>query len=83
MKENNQHCKELIESISDYVDGDLDPELCLELEKHLHECENCRVVVNTLKKTIDIYRDTRNSEKLPQSSKDRLYARLKLNNYLK
>lgn len=83
MKENNQHCKELIATISDYVDGDLDPDLCLELEKHLHECENCRVVVNTLKKTIDIYRDVRNTEKIPPSTKERLYARLKLENYLK
>ncbi len=35
----NEHahtnCKELLGSLSEHINGDLSPELCLELEKHL------------------------------------------------
>ncbi len=57
---NNPHsdvhnCKNLLASISEFVDGDLPADLCAELEKHLAECENCRIVVNTMRKTIELY----------------------------
>ena len=40
-------CRELLKDLSDYVDGDLDETLCLEIEQHMAECDNCRVVVDT------------------------------------
>ncbi|OJX47324.1 MAG: hypothetical protein BGO78_17825 [Chloroflexi bacterium 44-23] len=81
MEKNKNHCEELITSISEYVDGSINPQLCLELEKHLSECDNCRVVVNTLKKTIDIYRQQSAREKMPSDVKNRLLARLHLEDY--
>lgn len=77
---NAQHdCQLLLSSISDYVDGDLRQELCAELERHLSECENCRVVVNTLRKTIDLYHVTAAEETLPEDVRSRLFYRLELN----
>jgi anti-sigma factor RsiW len=73
-----QHCKELVSSLSDYVDGSLSEELCLELEKHLLNCENCKVVVNTLKKTIDIVQEQKTQDKIPSDVKQRLFYRLNL-----
>ncbi len=49
-------CKELLRMLNDYVDGDLDPGLCEEFEKHFAGCEACRVVVDTVRKTIEIYK---------------------------
>ena len=49
----HEHCREYLKQISDYVDGELSSEVCASLESHLKECESCRVVVNTLRKTID------------------------------
>ena len=50
----HKNCEELLGSLSSYIDGDLSPELCQELEKHLAGCDDCRVVLNTTKRTIDL-----------------------------
>ena len=78
-----EHCKHLVENISNYVDGSLSKQLCFELEKHLEDCENCRVVVNTLKKTIEIYQAEGVREKTPDDVKERLFCRLNLDDFLK
>ena len=76
-------CNEFVETISSYVDGDLSEELCTELDKHLSECANCRIVVNTLKKTIDIVHQQAEQEKTPKAVKDRLFYRLNLEHFKK
>ncbi len=81
--EKHHHCKDFVNVISAYVDGDLSEELCAELDKHLSECDNCRIVVNTLKKTIDIYHQQAENEKAPEDVKDRLFYRLNLEQYKK
>ena len=40
-------CKHLLGNLSEYIDGELQAELCAELEQHLQECDDCRVVVDT------------------------------------
>ncbi|MBG0771478.1 MAG: zf-HC2 domain-containing protein, partial [Anaerolineaceae bacterium] len=42
-------CEELIHHLSDYIDGELDGDLCGKIEAHIESCPNCKVVVNTLK----------------------------------
>lgn len=79
----HEHCKDLVENISNYVDGSLSEQLCFELEKHLEDCENCRVVVNTLKKTIEIYQNEGVKEKTPNDVKERLFYRLNLEDFHK
>jgi len=76
-------CNGLASSISEYIDGELPPELCRELERHMEECENCTIVVNTLRKTIELYRMPVTEDPLPEDIKSRLYRRLNLNDYLK
>ncbi len=76
-------CRDLLGSISDYVDGVLQEELCHELEKHLSECENCRVVVDTFKKTIYLYRSTSSEVNVPADVRERLFKRLNLEEYIK
>lgn len=51
-------CKEIITNLSDYLDGELDADLLEALQKHLDGCEDCRMVVDTTKKTIQIFCDT-------------------------
>jgi anti-sigma factor (TIGR02949 family) len=76
-------CKNLLGELSDYIDGELRAELCAEIEKHLQTCENCRIVVNTLRKTVELYEQTCLMDELPQSTRERLYTRLNLDEYLK
>jgi len=78
-----KHCHDLMETLSDYVDGDLNPVLCEELERHLRECPNCRIVVNTLRKTIELYQKETQEETLPSDVRERLFRRLDLTSFLK
>ena len=50
-------CPDYIQSLNDYLDGGLDPELCTEIEAHIGECENCRIMVDSLKQTVTLCRD--------------------------
>lgn len=76
-------CKDLLANISEYVDGTLRDDLCVMLEEHIHSCENCAIVVNTLKKTIDLYRETGETEgDIPSDVRSRLFARLELDDFL-
>ncbi len=80
----DRHCKELLGSLSDYIDGALQAELCAEIDRHLAECDNCRVVVNTLRKTVELYRETGvEGERLPEDVRQRLFFHLNLEEYLK
>lgn len=51
-----------MQELSNYLDGELDPTLLAELERHLEACDDCRIVVDTTRKTIVLYC---NSEPLP------------------
>ncbi len=76
-------CDHLISTISDYVDGSLSPQLCEELEKHLCECENCTVVVDTLRKTINLVQTCVEDDCLPGEVRARLFHTLNLDDFLK
>lgn len=76
-------CEQLLGSLSDYIDGELQAELCSLIERHLQQCDNCRIVVNTLRKTIELYRQTSAPSELPGSVRERLFLKLELEDYLK
>jgi anti-sigma factor RsiW len=72
-------CSKLLGSLSDYIDGDLQAEICAELEAHISGCDNCRIVVNTMRKTVELYEQTSNEPvELPQAVRERLLLKLDL-----
>ena len=77
-----KECRALLGSLSDYVDGTAGDELCRELERHLAECEDCRIVVDTLKKTVYLYHASAEAN-LPVAVRERLFKRLNLDEFLK
>jgi len=78
----HKNCRELLGSLSEYVDGELSNELCNILEHHMEGCEDCRIVVDTLRKTVNIYQMTAESEELPGDIRQRLFKSLKIEEYL-
>jgi anti-sigma factor RsiW len=50
------NCTEFLAKLTDYFDGRIDPDLLAEVKQHLCSCHHCEVVVDTTRKTIDIYR---------------------------
>jgi predicted anti-sigma-YlaC factor YlaD len=48
-------CSEVLQQLADYLDEDARAELCKAIEAHLTRCSDCRVYVDTVKKTIVLY----------------------------
>ena len=64
-------CRQVVDKISEYLDGELGPELVRELERHLQHCEDCRVVVDTTRKTVQVFCYT-DPAPLPEDVRERL-----------
>jgi anti-sigma factor RsiW len=77
-------CREILESLSPYIDGELDSALCEEIEQHLEGCERCQVVVNTLDRTVSLYEGWgREDIPLPADVEQNLYKRLNLQAFIR
>lgn len=78
----DHNCRHLLGSLSEYVDGTLDESLCIEIERHMADCEDCRIVIDSLRKTITLYQATAQEQPMPDGVRERLYRRLALDDYL-
>jgi anti-sigma factor RsiW len=70
------NCKGVIREISNYIDGDLDPVVRQELERHLEHCEDCTMIVDQTRKSIEILCDSR-PVALPSDIRARLHIALR------
>lgn len=74
-----ERCRALVAQLNDYLDGELPPDLCAELDVHLAGCPDCQVVLDTLGKTVQIVRTLElTPPELPPDVEARLLARLGL-----
>jgi len=80
MDEHN--CRHLLSELSAYVEGEASEALCTEIREHLAGCENCRAVVDTLRKTIQLYHTLPRPD-LSDGARQRLYRTLSLDALLK
>ncbi len=69
-------CREYMGEINDYLDGELDPTICDEIENHIGQCENCRIMVDTLKQTVVLCREGKR-EALPAALEEKLTGLLR------
>jgi anti-sigma factor RsiW len=69
-------CEELLKMLNDYVDGEIDVAVCEEFEKHLAGCNPCQIVVDTVRKTITLYRG-KDVFELPAEFRQQLYQSLR------
>jgi anti-sigma factor RsiW len=69
-------CEELLELLNEYVDGTVDPAICKEFEQHMAGCKPCQVVVDNIRKSIQLYKDGQPYE-LPVEFRTRLHASLR------
>lgn len=66
-----KECSKYIQDISDYLDGEADQVLCRQLEEHLSKCENCRIMLDSLRQTVVLCRGGK-KERLPADIESRL-----------
>ncbi len=76
----HENCKSLLGSLSEYIDGELPADLCAQLEKHLEGCNNCRIVLNTTRRTIDLVH-VPSEENVSNDVRERLFKRLNLDEF--
>ena len=68
-------CEELVHYLTDYLDQELDEDLTAAAQEHLATCHNCRVVVDTTRKTIELYRE-REKQTIPATRRQKLFDEL-------
>jgi anti-sigma factor (TIGR02949 family) len=69
------NCKEVIRELSNFLDGEMDASLVAEVERHLSHCEHCQLVVDTTRRTIQLFCNSQPAE-LPEDVRGRLHAAL-------
>lgn len=70
-------CRKIFESLSEYIDEELAQTTCKEIEVHLAGCDNCRIVVNTLRRTVTLYHSIPPAS-MPGDVRLRLHKRIQL-----
>ena len=69
------NCKKVIIELTNYLDGMLDSSVKQDLELHLSRCTDCRLVVDTTRKTIQIFCNSQ-PVPLPEDVRTRLHSAL-------
>lgn len=72
---NSMSCKEVLQQLSEYLDGEVAEELRKTIDSHLLHCRGCKIIFDTTRQTLRLVRDTEPFE-VPLEVSARLYARL-------
>lgn len=76
-------CDQLLGMLTDYLDGQSRDEICHEIEAHISECKNCRVVVDTTRRTISLVHACNDKPlSIPEDVRERLFQRLDLDDQI-
>lgn len=78
----HENCHDLLDGLSDYLDGEASAELCAQIQRHMAGCDKCRVVVDTLGKTVKLYRRLPKPD-MTEAARERLYKVLDLSDFLR
>ena len=70
-------CKEVLESISSYLDDDLKQEIVVEMKRHIGVCTDCRAEFDSMTMTLKLYRHSETPQ-MPAGCHDRLIKTLEI-----
>lgn len=69
-------CRQVLAELSNYLDGEVPPEVKRALERHLAKCSRCALVYDTTRRTLKIVTESGPFE-ISLDSSARLHARLR------
>lgn len=75
---NHQHEIELLEKIKLQLGQDVDADVIKDVAKHMEECPDCKIYVDSVQQTVKIYRVTETEQSIPDDVSERLFKVLKL-----
>jgi anti-sigma factor RsiW len=67
-------CNEIVEMVTDYIEGDLDPPTVAALEEHLRVCPGCDRYVDQIRETVSTLGSITSDSLSPQAQSDLLDA---------
>jgi len=68
-------CKQFLQELNDYLDPNVDAVIKVHLEKHVNQCPNCFVIVDTTLKTLQVYKGMK-EQAIPEDVQSRLWKAL-------
>jgi hypothetical protein len=68
-------CEDIWREVSNYIDGDVDPQLKVAMEQHIAGCQKCRAVLAGSRNVVQIYGDDR-AFRLPADFYPQLHRKL-------
>jgi len=71
-----RECKEHLQRISEYLDGELDSSICRQVEEHLAACPECRDCLESLRRTIQLCKEAAQQD-IPPQAREHLRAVLR------
>ena len=77
MKKKTVRCKDVRCHICEELDTKLTSAKCCELKRHLEGCPDCTAYLDSLRKTISLYK-TVSTPRLPKKAQQKLFSVLKL-----
>jgi hypothetical protein len=76
----HENCRDLLGGLSEFVDGEASEQLCAEIRRHMTDCRKCRIVIDTLTKTVALYHQLPQPA-VPTTALERLYTTLHVSDY--
>ena len=70
-------CRQFLQELNDYLDPNVDMELKRRLESHVSECPNCFVIVDTTRRTLQVFKGVE-PQTIPEDVRTRLLKALEL-----
>jgi anti-sigma factor RsiW len=67
-------CRELVELVTDYLEGVLDPSRLASLDAHLAACDGCDTYVEQMRQTVAALRDLGDGETLFPQTREAVLA---------
>lgn len=67
-------CSEIVEMVTDYLEGDLDQPTVVALEEHLRQCPGCDRYVDQIRETVSTLGSITSESLSPQAPSDLLQA---------
>ena len=71
----HEECRGYFEKISEFLDDELEDDICEKIKKHLHDCPECQNCFGSLKKTVALFHDYPREE-VPEEVRKRLRNKL-------
>jgi anti-sigma factor RsiW len=69
-------CRRFVAGLNDYLDDDLDGAIRGEFDRHASGCPRCRIIAETTRKTIELYRTFLPGE-VPTAVEARLFTAIR------